>query len=335
MGKAVWGSWELIGGARVDHARLSSDIYEAIELEGSAPQLNRITSGAEYTNLLPRFQLNFRASEDTVFRSAIYTSIARPEPILMSGAIEIEEDDGEVDITYGNPELKPAYAWNFDLGVERYFGSIGLVSANVYYKHIDRFIFTEAAPEGEGDVARFANDPRLAGRDIDDVETYTNGRSAKIYGVELNFVRQFSELPGLWSGFGVYANATFQKSSADTGVEDLGRIDFFNAPEKLYTAALTYQNRRMEGSIAYSWRDRQTAEFSTYLTQVVEEPFGSLDGQVRVNFGPAVSAFLNFVDILNDGKDAATDRRYGSGTNYLFDTSFTGRTLTLGVDVRF
>jgi predicted N-formylglutamate amidohydrolase len=58
---------------------------------------------------------------------------------------------------------------------------------------------------------------------IDDVTTYTNGKSAEIYGLELNFVRQFPRLPGALGGLGIYANATFQHSKADTGIEGVAR----------------------------------------------------------------------------------------------------------------
>ena len=34
---------------------------------------------------------------DLVIRGAFYTSIARPEPLYISGATEIEEEDGEAD----------------------------------------------------------------------------------------------------------------------------------------------------------------------------------------------------------------------------------------------
>lgn len=335
MAKGVWDQWEVIGGLRIDHTRVSSDTYEELVLEGSETEFNKIKGEADYTNVLPRLQVNYRLSGDMVLRGAMFTSIARPEPIFISGATEIEEDDGEVDIEYGNPGLKPAYAWNYDLSIERYFGSIGLVSAGVYYKDIRRFIFSEVSPETEGDRERFANDPRLAGKEIDDVTTYTNGKGAQIYGIELNAVRQFPELPGAFGGLGVYANITLQRSKADTGIEGVGDVDFFSAPETLYTAALTYQKYGIESTLAYSWRDRQVAAFSSYLTPIVEEPYGSLDGQLRYALTAKAKLFLNAVDILNEGKDPIVDQRYGEGSNMPQSVTYTGRTATVGIDVSF
>lgn len=335
MGKGVWNKWEVIGGFRVDHTRVSSDNFEVIALEDEDPVFTKVKGKANYTSFLPRLQVNYRASNKFVVRGAFYTSIARPEPLYISGATEIEEEDGEVDVTVGNPGLKPAYSYNFDLSLERYFGSIGLISGGIFYKKIDRFIFSGTAPETEGDRARFENDPRLAGKIIDDVTTYTNGKSAEIYGVELNVVRQFPQLPGALGGLGIYANATFQRSKADTGIEGLAKDDFFNAPETIVTGAVTYQKYGIEATLAYSWRDRQAVEFSSYNTRIAEEPYGSLDGQLRYALSPKFKLFVNAVDLLNSGKDPIVDQRYGEGSPYLGSATYTGRTVTFGVNASF
>lgn len=335
MAKGVWGRFEVIGGVRVDHSRVSSDNFEVLALEDEDPVFTKVKGKARYTSILPRLQVNFRANDNLVLRGAFYTSIARPEPLYISGATEIEEEDGEVDVTVGNPGLKPAYAYNFDLSLERYFGSVGLISGGVFYKKIDRFIFSGVAPETEGDRARFANDPRLVGKVIDDVTTYTNGKSAKIYGIELNLVRQFPKLPGALGGLGIYANATFQRSEADTGIEGVAKDDFFNAPETIFTGALTYQKYGIEGTLAYSWRDRQAVRFSSYNTRIVEEPYGSLDGQIRYALTPRFKLFVNAVDLLNSGKNPIVDERYGKGSHFLEGATYTGRTVTFGINASF
>lgn len=334
MGRIEQDDWDLIAGLRIDHARVESDNYEAVILEGEDPVFNRITSSADYTSVLPRIQFNYRPSGDTVVRASYFTSIARPEPLFISGAIEIEEEDGEVDVTLGNPGLEPAYAHSLDLSFEHYFDTIGVVSAGVYAKVIDKFIFSGIAPETEGDRDRFENDPRLAGRVIDDVTTYANGDKAVIYGLELNYVQNFTSLPDAWGGLGVYANLTVQESDADVGIDDVPDGDFFYAPNLFYTAALTYQKYGVEGSLAYSWRDSQAVRFSTYNTRIVEEPYGSLDAQIAWRLNDNVRLSLDAVDILNEGDDPVVDERFGEG-GPLEGATYTGRTITAGINVRF
>jgi TonB-dependent receptor len=334
MGKVERDMWDLTAGLRIDHTRVESDNYEALILEGEDPVFSRVTSSADYTTVLPRVLFNLRPVNDVAVRAAYFTSIARPEPLFVSGAIEIEEEDGEVDVTVGNPGLEPAYAHNIDLSFERYFDDIGVVSAGVYAKFIDKFIFSGIAPETEGDRARFENDPRLAGRTIDDVTTYTNGDQAVIYGLELNVVKNFTTLPGALGGLGVYANLTVQDSEADTGIEDVPDGDFFYAPNLFYTTALTYQKYGLEGALAWSWRDSQAVRFSTYNTRIVEEPYGSLDLQLGWRVNKHVRLSVDAVDILNDGDNPVVDERFGEG-GPLEGATYTGRTITAGLNVRF
>ena len=335
MAKFTSGPWDIIGGARIDHTRIETNNLQLIELEDEVPVLEPIKNTAEYTYFLPRVQVNYRASDKLIFRGAAFTSIARPAFEYISGSTEIVEDDGEVEITVGNPDLKPAYAYNADIGVEYYFDQVGVVSANIFYKRIEDFIFNEDAPESDIDPAQFLNDPRLAGREIDDVYTFTNGNEAEIIGLELNLVRQFTELPGPWGGLGVYANMTIQNSSADSGLEDRDDEDFFNAPELIYTAAATYQKYGLEGTLAYSWRDTYVQEFADLGREIVAEPYGSLDAQLSYNITDKAKIFFSAIDILDDGDEPINDFRFGEGAPYIQETSYNGRSFTAGVNVRF
>jgi TonB-dependent receptor len=272
MAKGVWGKLEAIGGVRVDHTRVSSDNYEIVALEGQDPVYTKVKGKANYTSVLPRLQVNYRASNDFVVRGAFYTSIARPEPLYISGATEIEEEDGEVDVTVGNPGLKPAYAYNFDLSVERYFGSVGLISGGLLLQEDQPLHLQRRRPETEGDRARFENDPRLEGKVIDDVTTYTNGKSAEIYGIELNLVRQFTGCRARWAAWASMPMPPSSTARPTPGIDGVAKDDFFNAPRAIFTGAGTYQKYGIEGTLAYSWRDRQAVRFSSYNTRIVEEP---------------------------------------------------------------
>lgn len=335
MAKYTLGKWDLIGGVRVDHTEIETNNLELLELEDETPILTPITGQSSYTNILPRAQVNYRASGDLIFRGAVFTSLARPAFEFISGSTEIVEDDGEVDITVGNPDLEPSYAWNADLGVEYYFDQVGILSANVFYKKIDDFIFTEDAPESDIDPSQFANDPRIAGRGIDDVVTFINGNEAEIFGLEVNYVRQFTELPGPLGGLGVYGNLTAQQSSADSGLEGREDEDFFNAPELIYTAAATYQKYDIEASLAYSWRDSYVLEFADFGREIVAEPFGSLDGQMSYQATDHVKLFVNAVDILDTGDEPINDFRFGNGAPLVQQTTYNGRSVTFGLNLRY
>src|SRR5690606_36704294 len=83
-----------------------------------------------------------------------------------------------------------------------YLGRAGVVSAFVFYKDIDNFVYnTDLA--GTGAWATF-----------DEAATFANGDSAKLYGLELAWSQKFDWLPAPWNGVLVGANATFSRSDA-------------------------------------------------------------------------------------------------------------------------
>ena len=104
---------------------------------------------------------------------------------------------------FGNTDLKPLESANFDLGIEHYMGRAGAVSAFLFYKDIDNFVYS-ADVAGTGDYVGFS-----------EAFTSVNGDSAEVYGLELAYSQKFSWLPAPWSGLLLNANTTFTHSDAD------------------------------------------------------------------------------------------------------------------------
>lgn len=336
MAQANAGNWEIIGGVRVEYAEVSVNNLELIEDDDAGTEtLTPITTKTDYTEFLPRLQINYRASDSLVYRGAVFASLARPEYQFIAGTTEISIEGGVADVFLGNPDLESAYAWNVDFGVEYYMGNIGLVSANVFYKSIDNFIFNDDAPEDSADPARFENDPRFAGLTIGDVETFINGKTAEVYGVEFNYMQQFSNIDGFLSNFGTYINLTLQDSSADSGLEGRTDVEFFNAPSVIGTAALTYQSERFEGSLAYSYRDKFLFGFSQFQQSIYEQDYDSLDVTLNYDVTDRVRLYFRASDITDDGTKAIVRRTFGGSKAYLDNSNYNGRNMTFGVNARF
>jgi len=336
MGQANFGNWEVIGGVRIEQTDVSVRNLALIEDEDAGTEtLTPIRTNTDYTEVLPRIQVNYRATDDLVYRGAVFASLARPEFQYIAGTTEIAIEGGTADIFLGNPSLKPAYAWNFDFGVEYYFGGIGLFSANVFYKSIDDFIFNDDAPEGDSDPSRFENDPRFDGLVIGDVETYINGNKAEVYGLELNFIRQFTEASGIWRNFGTYLNLTVQESSADSGLDGRDDEEFFNAPNTIGTAALTYQSERFQANLAYSYRDKFLFAFSQFQENIYEQDYDSLDVTLNFDATDHIRLIFRASDITDSGTKAIVRRTFGSGNTFLDNSNYNGRNMSFGINVRF
>lgn len=325
------GNWEVVGGLRVEHTDFESRGFTIVEDDDGESLQNRKGTSSS-TEFLPRLQINYRASDQLVYRGAVFASLARPEFQFLNAATEIEIDGDSLEAFVGNPDLDPAYAWNFDLGFEYYLSNIGVVSANVFYKHIEDFIFADAAPEGSADSA--ALQAEFPGFNID-VETVFNGKTATVYGVELSHMNQFTSLPGFWGGLGLYANLTLQKSEADTGLEGRSKVDFFNAPDYVGTVALTYQKYGWQANLAYTFRDESLEELGPYLIDKFQQRYETLDLQLRYELTPQWEAHFSVIDLLDDDLDPVVHKTLGTRNRYPEDVTFNGTTFKFGITGRF
>lgn len=326
------GNWEYIGGLRAEFTDFESRGFTYIE-DDDGESLGNRTSTSDNTQILPRVQINYRANDQLVYRGAVFASLARPEYQFLNAATEIEiSDDNSLEAFIGNPDLEPAYAWNFDFGVEYYLSNIGIISGNLFYKRIEDFIFSGNAPEDSVDSTDLQ--ALYPGFNID-AETVFNGNTARVYGLELNHVNQFSSLPGFWSGFGVYANVTFQRSDADTGLEGRSDVDFFNAPDFVGTAALTYQGGGLQANLAYTFRDTALEELGDFLIDKYQQSYNSLDLQLRYSFNDQWEAFFSVIDLLDDDLDPVVYKTLGSSEGFPEDITFNGTTYKLGITARF
>lgn len=341
MGTWVHNKWEIVAGARVEYTEVETKNQELVvitdeddanygadkpgwnEFEEENYLLTPLHTKTDYLEFLPRIQINYRASDRLIYRAAVFTSLARPEFQFISGATEAERSGGEYEVSLGNPDLDAAYAWNFDASVEYYIDDFSLVSIGVFYKNIDGFIFNDAAPENEYE-GLYLGDPA-------EFEQPINGNTAKITGIEFNYVTRFSQLPGMFGGLGFYGNLTLQDSEADTGLDDdnLTNVPFFNAPEYLGTFALTYDHAGIESTLAYSFRDGYLDELLDGIN-VYARPYESLDFQLSYTVN-AKTFYFKIQDLLDSGGEPILHLTRGNGNRYLNENAWNGRTVRFGV----
>ena len=225
----------LLAGVRVENTAIE---YTGNVLENEEDLIRQESASQNYTNFLPGVHFKFNATDNFILRAAWTNTIARPNYYDLVPFQDIRPDDEE--LIQGNANLKPTTSMNFDLMAENYFKSIGLVSAGVFYKNIDDFVYT------------FVNED-FVDADITGGNTWTffqpqNGGSATLYGAEIAFQRQLDFLPGFWKGFGVYFNYTYTNSTTEgirNGDGDL-RTDVAlpgTAPH-LVNGSLSYENKK-------------------------------------------------------------------------------------------
>ena len=102
--------------------------------------------------------------------------------------------------------LGPTHVSVYDLMVERYFRSVGFLSAGAFYKDLQNFIFA---------TARARRTDEALGPDATQVIQPVNGPTAKLYGFEVAWQQNLTFLPGILSGLGLNANYTYTRSIAE------------------------------------------------------------------------------------------------------------------------
>src|SRR5690606_34219409 len=110
-----------------------------------------------------------------------------------------ENDDGEIDATFGNMDLKPYKASNFDFSAEYYFAPEAVISGGVFFKTIKDFI-VDYSTDVPGTYKGF---------DYDYASYAINGEEARVSGFEFAYNQAFTMLPAPWDGLLLGVNYTY------------------------------------------------------------------------------------------------------------------------------
>lgn len=217
-----------------------------------------INTKNDYINLLPSLAFKYSISNDFILRLAYSTALARPNYYRLTPFVNTLAGDNE--ITAGNPDLKAAYAHNFDVMTEYYFKSIGLVSGGVFYKKINNFIYTYRNQQYT--QSNFTADYPTLNNPIPADENWTylqdrNGESVDVYGFEIAFQRQLDFLPGFFKNFGIYTNYTYTKSKAKgvyNAEGDLREgITLPGTAPHMVNASLSWENKKFSARLSLNY----------------------------------------------------------------------------------
>ncbi|MCW3147999.1 TonB-dependent receptor [Stutzerimonas stutzeri] len=253
--------WRFIVGVRYEGAEFEA---KGTGLEDGNFVANQVSN--DYDHWLPGVHVRYQLDRQTQLRAAWTNSVVRPTFDQLAPGFVIDGDEAE----FGNPSLDPLESSNLDLGIEHYLNKDGVVSAFVFYKDIENFVYnTDLA--GSGRWAAF-----------DEANTYANGESAELYGLELAWQQKFSGLPAPWNGVLVGANATFSRSDASIGARGQRRdIDLPFQSDSVGNLMLGWENDKLSLRLSANYK-------SDYLYEVAavddEDHDLHVDDQTFVDF---------------------------------------------------
>lgn len=299
-------------GARVEHTR-HEYLQFATSNEGSG----------DYTEVLPSTHAIYRFTPRMQLRAAVSRGLSRPP---FSNLVPVDRVDNEdLEVSRGNPGLKPTTAWSYDLMLERYSDPLGFFSAGLFYKRLQDPIATGSFTELIDGVEYTVFQPR-------------NGGSASVFGIELATYQRLAALGlPLLEHFAVNANYTWNHSEADFGDDIEREYPLPNSPEHSGNVSLIYENPRLglttvvAGNYrSYMWEKFEGSQLHNDIWTGEEL---HLDVSISKDWGRGLSTYLQ-LNNLTDEADREIQGEPSESYSRLHERESYSWWATLGVRIR-
>ncbi len=316
-------------GARLEYTDYASSAARVTFVDDEIVSIEDLRETKSYTDVLPNLQVRYQLQDDLILRAAWTQAIGRPDFVAAAPIQSFEVDrigtgpDGEgvftASLSTGNPQLDRFRANNFDVSLEYYPTATSVFAAAAFYKRIRNPIF---------DLRETQFDTSFGGFDLEvlQISTSQNADAGRVSGFELTAQDQFTFLPAPFDNFGASVNLTLVSSS--TNVSDRAdSLPFFGQADRIFNAALFYQQEGFEARLAY----RRRSEFLEALggnadQDIFRDSYQQLDFRTSYRFANGFSVSLDAWNLTNE-----QPRVFQGVRSRFWGLEDTGRIYTIGV----
>ena len=264
----LWNKLDMVLGLRMEHTSLNYSGFNWV-VDDLEDEQGRLESTGDkknnYINWLPSVLMKYNASDDLKLRASFTKTLSRPKYSALVPCIHY--NIAEEEASFGNSNLKPTTSYNFDLGGEYYFESVGLVSLGLFYKNIHDVVAEEKW--------KSTDDPNIpAGLLNEDGEPVKyeitkpiNAYDADLFGVEVAYQRDFGFISPSLKCLGFYGTYTYTHSTTKNHnfehrkMEDGESIKMTGSPEHTANASLYYENKGLNIRLSYNFASEFVDEF--------------------------------------------------------------------------
>ncbi len=321
------------------------------------------TATGSYNNWLPSFNLNIFPTRKLIFRLAASRVLTRPSLSSLSTSASIDQTN--LKVTFGNPQLLPALATNYDAGLEWYFAPQSVLSVAAFSKNVQAST-VNASLSGQtfasSGLSTAVLNPTLPGYkdavtngDAGNwtiVRTTNSASISTIKGLEFGLQLPFRFLPGVFKHFGITANLTLTDSNVSyTGLQGAAIAvaatksglatapllsvngPFVNASKSQYNVTLFYEDTKFSARVSYAYR-------GPYYDSVGSGNSNIFDGYSAIKTVDASIRYsaTKFLDLTIDGNNLLDTYMYhftdvNAQRNYEY--YHTGRNISFGARLKF
>jgi len=217
---------------QAQHVDQSSDSFYWDSTQPAGQNRIPFSDGKVYTDWLPSMNVKFSLEDDLLLRFAASQTITHPTFPQLNPGLTLSASTATLlgSGSGGNPNLSPVRSDNVDLSLEYYFGPQNALTGAVFYRNIDGYIQSAITEQ------------TINGIDYQ-ITIPVNAPAGHIDGAEVSYTQFFDFLPGLLSGLGAQANATFVDGN------------FQNISKWSYNLIGIYEKGPVSLRVAYNWRD--------------------------------------------------------------------------------
>ena len=320
----------LNGGARYVDTKVNSSGYHQVQnSDGSTGYTPEpVSSEGDYQKVLPAINLHADLTDSIVLRAAASQTLMRPA--LADLAYKRTASWNSFRFTDGNPGLKPTYADQWEVGLEKYFDNGGLLAASYFWKRIEGVVRNELTGTVPNVTKYNANGTIDGVYEFEVYQPVNAEGSYNISGVEVVAVVPFDIFHQALEGFGVNANYTWLDSSL-TGESDL---DIPTAPvglaDSAYNVTLYFEKGPFEARASYNHKSEYVEAIGYEMYPIYRDAYGQLDISATYRISENFQAELRGINMTNEAT-----------TGYTMDPSFptmyelSGRRISLGLRAEF
>ena len=331
----------------------------------TANSIKDTTSSSSQTVLLPNLNVALSPTSYMKLRLAAYKALARPdfnmrlERYIAGRPAEV---GGRYEVWVGNPKLKTATAWNYEINPTFFSRTIGLISLSAYYKEIDDMyhMLNKFNTQGDTLLQRFGIrwPSQMQATAYDLTLPYNSPKPTKVWGFEFEHQFNLSFLPGLLKNIVLTYNASIVRSEAyiwaakiDSSFYDPpgpigGTWKKFNIlvekkeklegmPEFFGNIAVGYDIGRFSGRMSlYHQAEYDVSYSASGLSDVVTNAFTRIDLALKQGITRNLSLFLN-VNNLTNVEDGTSVYNRVYGVKLFNQSEKYGTTADFGVTIDF
>lgn len=316
---------DIIAGVRLEQTKIDYEGNEYIEEDdqGNENIVNPTSGSDDYLNILPGLHVTYKFNDATNLRFAWTNTIARPNYYDLVPFRNIGGVTEELEV--GNPALEPTTSMNLDLMAEYYFKNVGILSAGMFYKDINDFIYIYSADDYE--------DP-VSGNTYDEYFQPRNGATASLFGLEFAVQHRLNFLPVFLKDLNAYANYTYTYSTADNPVlneqvESNKDIELPGTAPHTLNTALTYDDGYLVLGISFNYTSPYIDPDEMDLTPGLERYYDKvtyLDLSGSYAITKQIRIFFEANNLLNQPL-----RYYAGDSKRTYQAEYYDRRITTGI----